>query len=161
MSTIPAYDRCMTSDTAWLSEQEEHVWRGWVVLNAELNAALQRQMQAEAGLSMSDDEVLVHLTDAPEGRVRVTELATLLQWERSRLSHHVTRMEGRGLVERVDCADDARGAFVAITEAGRSANAQAAPGHVRAVRRLFFDALDPDEAAELGRLLDKVSARAH
>jgi DNA-binding MarR family transcriptional regulator len=148
----------MTSDTAWLTEQEEHLWRTWVVLNAELNAALQRQMQAEAGLSMSDYEVLVHLTDAPQGRIRVTELAALLQWERSRVSHHVTRMERRGLVERVECADDARGAFVAITAAGRSANAHAAPGHVRAVRQLVFDVLDADEVVELGRLLDKVSS---
>jgi DNA-binding MarR family transcriptional regulator len=148
----------MTSDTAWLTEQEERVWRTWVLLNAELTAALQRQMQAEAGLSISDYEVLVHLTDAPEGRIRVTELAALLQWERSRVSHHVTRMERRGLVERVECVDDARGAFVAITGAGRAANAQAAPGHVRAVRQLVFDPLGPDEVAELGRLLQKISS---
>jgi DNA-binding MarR family transcriptional regulator len=91
----------MTSDTPWLTDREERLWRSWVTLNNELNAALQRQIQDEAGLSMSDYEVLVHLTDDPAGRVRVTELASLLQWERSRVSHHVTRMERRGLVERV------------------------------------------------------------
>jgi len=86
------------TDRVWLTEREERIWRGWMTLNAELSAAMQRHLQAEAGLSMSDYEVLVHLTDDPGGRIRVTELAGLLQWERSRVSHHVTRMERRGLV---------------------------------------------------------------
>jgi len=86
----------MTSETPWLSTQEEHLWRRWTQLNAELSATLQREMQTDAKLSLSDYEVLVHLTDSPEGRVRVSELALLLQWERSRVSHHLTRMEHRG-----------------------------------------------------------------
>ena len=110
-------------------------------------------------MSMPDFEVLVHLTDSPEGRVRVTELARLLQWERSRVSHHVTRMERRGLVERTECAEDGRGAFVAITSAGRAAIEQAAPGHVRAVRRLMFDALNEEERAALAAVIDKLLAR--
>ena len=70
----------MTSETRWLSAQEEHLWRGWNRLNSEFLVRLQRQMQADAQLSGSDYEVLVHLTDSPEGRVRVSDLATLLQW---------------------------------------------------------------------------------
>src|SRR4249920_3389533 len=127
----------MASDTPWLTDQEQHVWRGWLKLNAELSAMLQRELQDDAGLSMSDFEVLVHLTDTPDGRVRVTDLARLLLWERSRVSHHVTRMERRGLVERAECAEDGRGAFIVVTPAGRAAIEQAAPGHVRAVRRLM------------------------
>jgi DNA-binding MarR family transcriptional regulator len=149
----------VAADTIWLTEHQERVWRRWLTLNAELSAALQRQMQAEAGLSMSDYEVLVDLTDDPAGRIRVTELASLLKWERSRVSHHVTRMERRGLVEREECADDGRGAFVAITPAGRAAIEQAAPGHAQAVRRLFFDALEVDEVLRLDTVIDKLLAQ--
>jgi DNA-binding MarR family transcriptional regulator len=149
----------MTSDGPWLSTHEEHVWRGWLRLNAELSATLQRELQDDAGLSMPDFGVLVHLTDSPDGRVRVTDLARLLLWERSRVSHHVTRMERRGLVTREECVEDGRGAFIAVTPAGRTAIQQAAPGHVRAVRRLVFDALSTDEVDQLGAAVDKILTR--
>jgi len=128
-------------------------------LNAELSATLQREMQAYAHLSMSDYEVLVHLTDSPEGRVRVSDLACLLQWTRSRVSHHLTRMERRGLVERSECVEDGRGAFIAVTRAGRTAIEHAAPGHVAAVRRLVFDALDTEDVAGLTAAVEKMLAR--
>ena len=149
----------MSPAVRWLTAQEEHLWRGWLKLNAELASTLQRELQQDVGLSMPDFEVLVHLTDNPEGRVRVTELAGLLQWERSRVSHHVKRMEGRGLVERVECSVDGRGAFVVITPQGRAAIEEAAPGHVMAVRRLMFDALNGEEKAALATLIDKLLAR--
>ena len=149
----------MRSEVPWLSTQEERLWRTWTLLNAELSARLQREMQQDVKLSLSDYEVLVHLTDSPDGRVRVSDLARLLQWERSRVSHHLTRMERRGLVERSECAEDGRGAFIAVTAAGRSANEQAAPGHVAAVRRLVFDALTADEVRTLSTLVDKLRAR--
>ena len=148
----------MATDVPWLSAQEEHLWRGWNRLNVELLVRLQRQMQADAGLSGSDYEVLVHLTDSPEGRVRVSDLARLLQWERSRVSHHLTRMERRGLVERTECLEDGRGAFIGVTSAGRAAIEQAAPGHVDAVRRLVFDVLDDQDVAALGVAVDKMLA---
>ena len=149
----------MRTETPWLSAQEEHLWRAWTQLNAELSATLRREMQNEAKLSLSDYEVLVHLTDSPEGRVRVTDLARLLQWERSRVSHHLTRMERRGLVERSECAEDGRGAFIAVTATGRTANEQAAPGHVAAVRRLVFDALDENDVSCLSEAVDKMLSR--
>jgi len=148
-----------STEEVWLSEQEERIWRRWITLNAELAAALQRQTQADAGLSMPDYEVLVHLTDDPAGRLRVAALAGLLQWERSRVSHHVTRMARRGLVEREECTDDGRGAFVAITTAGRTAIERAAPGHVQAVRRMVFDGLATDEVRLLETVVDKLLAR--
>ena len=151
----------MRPKTPWLSTQEEHLWRAWTQLNVELSATLQREMQSDAKLSLSDYEVLVHLTDSPEGRVRVSDLARLLQWERSRVSHHLTRMERRGLVERSECAEDGRGSFIAVTAAGRSANEEAAPGHVAAVRRLVFDALDETEVSCLSGAIDKMLAGLH
>ena len=149
----------MDSEIRWLTAQEQHLWRGWLKLNAELASTLQRELQQDVGLSMPDFEVLVHLTDNPEGRLRVTELAGLLQWERSRVSHHITRMEGRDLVERVQCSEDGRGAFVVITPQGRAAIEEAAPGHVMAVRRLIFDALNSEERAALAAVIDKLLAR--
>jgi len=149
----------MRTEITWLSAQEEHLWRAWTQLNVELSATLQREMQNDAKLSLSDYEVLVHLTDSPEGRVRVNDLARLLQWERSRVSHHLTRMERRGLVERRECAEDGRGSFIAVTKAGRTANEQAAPGHVAAVRRLVFDALDENDVSCLSQVVDKMLSR--
>ena len=135
------------------------LWRRWLTLNARLSATLQRELHDDAGLSMPDYEVLVHLTDSPAGRVRVTDLARLLQWERSRVSHHVTRMESRRLVQRVECAEDGRGAFVVITPQGRAAIEQAAPGHVNTVRRLVFDALGSEEIHVFATIIDKVLAQ--
>jgi DNA-binding MarR family transcriptional regulator len=149
----------MDRDVAWLTAGQEQVWRRWLRLNALLPAALHRELQADAGLSLPDFDVLVHLTDTADGRVRVSDLAQALQWEKSRVSHHVTRMERRGLVRREECPDDARGAFVVVTPAGRAAIEQAAPGHVRAVRHLIFDQLTGPELVSLDTITRKVLAR--
>jgi DNA-binding MarR family transcriptional regulator len=149
----------MSSEVRWLTPQEEHLWRGWLKLNTKLASALHRELQQDAGLSMPDFEVLVHLTDNPDGRLRVSDLAGLLQWERSRVSHHVKRMERRGLVQRRECSEDGRGAFVVITPRGRAAIEEAAPGHVTAVRRLVFDVLSKEEKAALAAVIDKLLAR--
>lgn len=144
--------------TGWLNDEEQTVWRRWLRVHAQLNAALQRDLQDE-GVSLPDYEVLVLLTDADDGRVRVTDLAQGLEWERSRVSHHVTRMEKRGLVRREECPSDRRGAFVVVTPEGRAAIEAVAPGHVDTVRRLFLDPLDGGEVARLGDLLAKVEGR--
>jgi DNA-binding MarR family transcriptional regulator len=149
----------MRSDVRWLTAQEERVWRRWLTLNARLSATLHKELHDDAGLSMPDYEVLVHLTDSQQGRIRVTDLARLLQWERSRVSHHVTRMEGRRLVQRVDCAEDGRGAFIVITSHGRAAIERAAPGHVNTVRRLVFDALTPQDVSAFATIIDKALAQ--
>ena len=86
--------------TRWLTDDQQRVWRDWLRLNALLPAALHRELQADSDLSLQDFDVLVALTDTPEERLRVSELADALHWERSRLSHHVRRMERRGLVQR-------------------------------------------------------------
>ena len=149
----------MSSDVRWLSADEQRLWRSWLKLNAQLTSSLQRELQDESGLSTSDFEVLVNLTDSPNGRVRVSDLATQMLWERSRLSHHVTRMERRGMVQRSECAEDGRGAFIEITPQGRAAIEAAAPGHVDAVRRLVFDGLQCDEVSTMSALVDKMLAR--
>ncbi|NUQ97930.1 MAG: winged helix-turn-helix transcriptional regulator [Streptomyces sp.] len=135
------------------------MWRQWMGLDAELLATLNRELLADAGLSTPDYQVLVVLTDSDEGRLRVSDLAASLQWERSRVSHHVTRMEKRDLVSRRGAPDDGRGAFVRITETGRAAIERAAPGHVRVVRRLVFDALTDKEVIQLGEIFHRLRTR--
>ncbi|WP_037569053.1 MarR family winged helix-turn-helix transcriptional regulator [Phaeacidiphilus oryzae] len=147
------------NEVRWLNEDEQRMWREWMALDAELLATLNREMQTQAGLSTPDYQVLVVLTESEQGRSRVSDLAAALQWERSRVSHHVTRMEKRDLVSRRGCPDDGRGAFVRITETGRAAIERAAPDHVRTVRDLVFDALSADEVARLGEIFERLRAR--
>ena len=147
------------SESPWLSSTEQRTWRRWLRLNTLLPAVLHRELQTEAGLSLPDFEVLVQLTDNPDGRVRVTELARGLHWERSRASHHLSRMERRHLIRREECADDGRGAWVMLTAEGRTAIEAAAPAHVETVRRLVFEALTPTEVEQFATVIDKVLAR--
>lgn len=152
------YSRIMDTDERWLTDAEEQLWRRWLTLNRLVPAALHHDLQADSGLSLADFEVLVQLTDTAEGRLRVGDLAQLMQWERSRVSHQVTRMERRGLVTRVDCTQDGRVAYVAITPQGREAIEKAAPSHLRTVRRLVFDVLTPAELAGFEIAVDKLLA---
>ncbi|MFR9802989.1 MarR family winged helix-turn-helix transcriptional regulator [Pseudonocardia sp. RS010] len=128
-------------------------------MQAQLQAQLHRRLQADSGLSYADFDVLVALTDRAGDRMRVLELAEALQWEKSRLSHHLSRMQKRGLVERQECADDARGAFVVLTADGRRAIEGAAPAHVEAVRELVFDGLAPADVEALTRISETVLDR--
>lgn len=145
-------------EPAWLDERRQRAWRGLVAMQARLPAELHRRLQAESGLSLADFDVLVALTGR-DGPARVLELADALRWEKSRLSHHLSRMQRRGLVARQECPDDARGALVVLTDDGRRAIERAAPGHVRAVRELVFDGLDAAQVEVLTAVTEGVLAR--
>jgi DNA-binding MarR family transcriptional regulator len=147
------------TDPRWLDERQQRAWRGYLAMQARLQARLNRQLQADSGMSLADFDVLVALTDRPGVRMRVLELAEALQWEKSRLSHHLARMERRGLIQRQDCPDDARGAFVALTDEGRRAIERAAPAHVETVRTLVFDGLEPDQIDTLADIAEVVLNR--
>ena len=142
----------------WLDEREAHLWRSWLRLNQELLSILEEQISREGGLSGADYAVLVPLSAAPNGMLRARELGREILWDRSRLSHQLGRMEKRGLVVREECAEDARGAMVRMTDAGRAAIQRAAPGHVAATRRNFFDHLSEREVDQLTTLIDRVLA---
>jgi DNA-binding MarR family transcriptional regulator len=139
------------NDVRWLDEREARAWRGLQAMQLRLSAVLARDLADDSDLSYSDYHVLVALTDQPDGRLRAFQLGAELGWEKSRVSHHVSRMTQRGLVRREKCPSDMRGAFVVLTETGRVAIEQAAPGHVAAVRRWFVDLLTP---AQLDALAD-------
>lgn len=145
------------ADVEWLNPQEERAWRALQFMQMRLEGELARQL-ADSGLSYPDYVVLVALTDQPDGRLRLFELAGVLGWEKSRLSHHVARMVSRGLVEKEKCDSDRRGAFVVLTKQGGKEIQAAAPGHVRTVRRLFIDRLTPDQLEVLATSAETVLA---
>ena len=147
--TRHSFPGILVTMSRWLTEEEQQAWRGLLRMTSQLNARMNRQLQDDYGISLPDYDVLVVLSEAPAGRLRVFEIADALAWEQSRVSHQLARMQRRGLVAREECATDARGAFVVLTEAGRAAIERAAPAHVETVRQLVFDGLSPGQLAAL------------
>jgi DNA-binding MarR family transcriptional regulator len=146
------------TEAKWLTDQEQRAWRALQLMQMRLEGELARQLSSESGLSYPDYVVLVALTDQPDGALRVFELAELLGWERSRASHQVTRMAGRGLVKKERCGSDLRGAYVRVTAKGRREIEAAAPGHVGAVRRLFVERLTPAQLSAIEDAAESVLA---
>jgi DNA-binding MarR family transcriptional regulator len=144
------------AEPRWLDARQAHVWQSYIHMNDHLYAVLEDRLVREAGLSGADYKVLVPLSEKPGGLMRARELCTEIGWDRSRLSHHVSRMEKRGLVAREECEADARGLMVRLTKAGRKAIEGAAPNHAESVRRYFFDLLSDDELETLGNVFSRV-----
>ncbi len=147
------------SDTLWLDKREARTWRALQFMHLRLSAQLARDLAEHTSLSYQDYVTLVALTDQPDGRLRLFELARAIGWEKSRLSHHVSRMGERGLIAKEKCDQDRRGAFVVVTEAGREAIKAAAPSHVAAVRRLFLAEVPYDELDNLADIFEAVLNR--
>jgi DNA-binding MarR family transcriptional regulator len=146
----------------WLDDDQQRVWRQYLDMSRLLTAHLTEHYQRGHGLSAADYEVLVNLSESPTGRMRAFELGEQTQWEKSRLSHHLTRMEKRGLVHR-STTEGGRYPDVVVTDAGRAAIAAAAPDHAALVRELFFDELSEEQLAMFAEVCSTVSAkvRAH
>ncbi|EOD66401.1 MarR family winged helix-turn-helix transcriptional regulator [Amycolatopsis vancoresmycina] len=144
------------SPFALLSEAETAAWYAYMKVHLRLEYELNRQLRADSGISLADYHVLVALTSEPGGRMRVTDLAIRIGWERSRLSHHLGRMRDRGLVETGTAADDRRVTEVVLSGAGWETLREAAPDHVAFVREAFLDALGSGEQAQLATLLERV-----
>lgn len=143
----------------WLDDDERTTWLAYVRLRQRLEAALAAGLAAD-GLSMPDYEVLVALSQAPGDCLRARDLGAEICWDKSRLSKHLARMAGRGLVVRTPAADDARGVLVNLTARGREVLETAAPNHAELVRRLFIDEMSDEEAKALRSLADRVGAAA-
>ncbi|HET6989592.1 MAG TPA: MarR family winged helix-turn-helix transcriptional regulator [Kribbella sp.] len=142
----------------WLDAREARLWQSWRDAYRELTGALEGRLIANSGLSGADYALLHPLSSAEDGVLRTRDLGRSVGWERSRLSHQVSRMEKRGLVCREDCPSDARGSMVRLTDVGRKAIEAAAPDHVAAVRSYFFDHLTTEEQTQLTGLLDRILA---
>ncbi|MBJ7341111.1 MarR family transcriptional regulator [Mycolicibacterium sp.] len=141
---------------AGLDDEQRRAWRSFVEMHHLLERHLVKHLQQDFDISDSDFEVLVNLSEAPGGRLRAFELGRATQWEKSRMSHHLSRMEKRGLVRREN--SDARYPDVVLTEAGRSAIESSAPANAARVRALFIDVVGPERLAVIEAASDDVLA---
>lgn len=132
-----------------LTPEQWALWHAWMRAHRLLNRELDRDLQREYGISKAEFSVLVTLHQAPGGQMRVGELAESLDWEKSRVAHQLTRMENRELVARTDNESNGRRAAISLTTKGHTAVQDAILGHADNIRRYFFDALTPDQAAAI------------
>jgi len=143
-----------------LSLAEQQVaWKNFTLMRQSLASALEARLQATSGVSSADFQILLALGECPTGKLRGKDMVAVIGWEKSRISHQVSRMESRGLVEKCDCDDDARAAWITLTEKGRELREQAIEAHQKALNELFFDALDAQELAAVNSLSTKLVER--
>lgn len=146
-----------------LTDDEWETWDSFYAMRRRLDRALELALQGTSGVSAPEFEILVGLGRSGDRRLRVRDIADQIGWEKSRVSHQVTRMERRGLVRRSDCSSDARGTWVELTPDGRRAALSAMRGHTAAIRRYFVDQLGADGDAVRAvshRVLDAIGGDA-
>jgi DNA-binding MarR family transcriptional regulator len=144
------------SSASPLSGEQQEIWLAYMRVMLRLNYEMNRQLQTDSDLSLADYDVLNALADVPDGRLQVTVLAARIGWERSRVSHHVRRMDRRGLVELGSSVTDRRATDAVLTATGREVLTAATPGHADLVRRMFFDGVDEDLIPPLHRALVQI-----
>ncbi|MFE7765971.1 MarR family winged helix-turn-helix transcriptional regulator [Streptomyces sp. NPDC057438] len=141
----------------WLTAEERRTWLAYVHATTLLEDHLDRQLQRDAGMPHLYYHLLVVLSEAPQRRLRMTELAMQTKITRSRLSHAVARLEKNGWVRREDCPSDKRGQFTVLTDGGQEMLGQSAPGHVGAVRQALFNRLTDEQVKALGEIMGIVA----
>lgn len=146
------------TEPRWLDDVETRAWLGFVFTRDLIAAAVGRDSLRESNLTYVEYTVLARLADAPDHRRSFAELASVLEWSQSRLSHQITRMEKRGLVARESVPDDARRTAACLTDKGEQVLAGAAPMHVDSVRRHMIDVLDRGQLAALADIYDTLLA---
>jgi DNA-binding MarR family transcriptional regulator len=137
---------------------ELSTWRGFIETSERIRSVIGSRLQTDSGLSTGDYSVLLSLSESPNNRVRSSELATKIGWERSRLSHHLGRMEQRGLIRREECLTDNRGAEACLTPAGADAFRRASAPHLHAVQELFVSALSPEQLEAVNEITAALSS---
>jgi DNA-binding MarR family transcriptional regulator len=147
----------MNGMTRWLDDEEQAAWRAYYSATTLLIDRLDRELQHDAGMPHAYYEILVVLSESPGRSLRMSELAVRTRSSRSRLSHAVTKLEGRGWLKRRDCDDDKRGQFADLTEDGFAALVAAAPGHVETVRTHLFDPLTPQQVEQLRLISEAIT----
>lgn len=145
------------TDVAWLTDHEQQAWRAYIGGTRRLLDRLERDLKAH-GLTHDDYGVLVALSEAEGGRLRMADLADQSVESRSRLSHHVGRLEAAGLVRREQCPDDRRGFFAVLTDDGRARMDETAPHHVAGVRANFLDQVRPEELEAIASAFARIDA---
>ncbi|MET7696784.1 MarR family transcriptional regulator [Streptomyces sp. NPDC005485] len=155
MNTAPA--SVPAEEPRWLTDEEQRIWRSYMHATTLLEDHLDRQLQRDAGMPHIYYGLLVALAEAPERRLRMTELAMMAKITRSRLSHAIARLEKNGWVRREDCPSDKRGQFAVLTDQGYEVLGRTAPGHVSAVRQAMFERLSPEQQKALGEIMEIVA----
>lgn len=143
----------------WLNDEERRAWLAFLGAAGLLNRRLDQQLERDAGLSHVQYEILVRLSEAPDGELRMTELAAALLDAKSKLTYQIDRLEKAGFVHRRSCPSDLRAVYAKLTPAGRRKLEQAAPGHVALVRELFADVLTPEQITAIATGLGEVNRR--
>ena len=143
--------------TRWLTKEQQVHWRAWLTASKGLTDQLSRELQEQHGLTITDYEILVRLSESENNSIRMSDLATKTLLSRSRLSHQVDRMESAGLIERQICSDDRRGQLAVLTKVGIKALEVAAPDHVLGVRKHLVDLLSDEEYKALGSAAKKIA----
>jgi DNA-binding MarR family transcriptional regulator len=134
------------------TRDELRIWRDYIETADALRSVLAARLQSDSGVSSGDYTVLLALSEADGDRLRSSALAAQIGWERSRLSHHLGRMERRGLIAREDCPTDNRGAEIVLTAAGAGVFQDSIGPHLRAIREAFVDALTPEQIVAAGEI---------
>lgn len=147
------------TEPRWLDAAQQRDWRAYIDGSIRLTEILDRDLKAKHGLSTAEYEILVRLSEAPDRRLRMAELAESASQSRSRLSHTVARLECKGLVARGTCGADKRGVNAELTEEGFAFLTEAAIDHVATVREFFIDVIDPDDLIAIGRAFTAVNQR--
>jgi DNA-binding MarR family transcriptional regulator len=140
----------------WLTPTEQATWRAFLKFQRLLLEELDADIERESSVSLSDFEILLHLSEGPDQRLRMSELAKKTVAPKSRLTYRIDQLVHRGWVERVECDTDRRGLFAALTPAGLAVVERTAPGHVASARRHFFAHLSPAEVVGLGALMTRL-----
>lgn len=148
----------MATEARWLNDDEQSLWRLILASMRKIERGMDDTLQVGSDLSSSEFSVLVSLSEAEEQSLRLRDLCAQLEWDRSRTSHQITRMERRGLVSKHKSEGDARGVIVTLTGEGQRRLEQAAPEHVESVRRLVFDHLDPKMVPVLREFMENIVA---
>ncbi len=141
----------------WLSDEQQSVWRAWLLGSARINEFLDAMLRPH-GIDLAEYEILVVLSEAPGHRLRMSELAQEVHQSRSRLTHTIGRMERIDAVRRAPSEVDGRGVVAQLTDEGYALLERIAPHHVESVRKVFVDVVDPDDYLALGRAMKAVLA---
>ncbi len=147
------------TEPRWLDAAQQRDWRAYIEGSVRLTDVLDRDLKTKHGLSGAEYEILVRLSEAPEHRLRMAELAEYASQSRSRLSHTVARLECKGLVARGTCGNDKRGVNAELTDEGYALLSKAAMDHVATVREFFVDIIEPEDLNAVGRAFSAVAER--
>ena len=145
-------------DSPWLSPRQRRAWMAYMRVQLRMNYEINRQLQRDSNLSLADYHVLNALSSAPGHTMQVSDLAAMIGWERSRASHQLRRLCGRGLTKRVQSEEDGRATDAVLTKKGMGAIEAAAPAHAMLVRKLFFDPLPEELVSPFTAALEHIQA---